>query len=124
MRLKKICLLFFFTIPSFSFCGCFDHQIFENTAIIIYAAAESSDEEGQLLFTVAAAESEGKDGSLLILSEKDELMESAVSTLNSESPHPLRSGKIQNILFSSLRIIKPSAEPVENFRKSLVSFTC
>lgn len=80
--------------------GCFDQQIFENTAILIYAGAENSDTEGELLFTVAAAENEGKDGSLRILSEKDVLLESAVATLNAKSPDPLRSGKLQNILFS------------------------
>ncbi|MBQ1251825.1 MAG: hypothetical protein IIY02_02805, partial [Firmicutes bacterium] len=65
-----------------------------------YAGAELSDEEGKHLFTIAAAESEGKDGSLLILSKKDELLESAISSMNSESADPLRSGKLQDILFS------------------------
>lgn len=98
--LKKLFITTLLMLPSFLCGGCFDQQIFENTAIIIYAGAEKSDTPGKLLFSVAAAENEGKDGSLRILTVKDELLESAVSVLNTQSPDPLRSGKLQNILFS------------------------
>ena len=98
--IKKIITLILTCCPLFFLCGCFDQQIFENTAIIIYAGAETTDEPDQLLFSIAAAESDGKDGSLLILSKKDELLESAIAGMNRESSNPLRSGKIQDILFS------------------------
>lgn len=98
--IKKFLSALFATLPLFLFCGCFDQQIFENTAIILYAGAETTEEEGTFLFSVAAAENEGKDGSLLILSQKDELLESAISSMNDASSDPLRSGKLQDILFS------------------------
>ena len=79
--------------------GCYDQQIFENTAIILYAGAESG-ENGGLLFSFAAAEATEKDGSLLILSREDQLMEHAIASLNSASGDPLKAGKIQNMLFS------------------------
>lgn len=97
---KKLRTVAAFMLPLFFCCGCFDQQIFENTAIIIYAGAEKSDTPGKLLFSIAAAENEEKDGSLRILTREDVLLESAVATLNMESPDPLRSGKLQNILFS------------------------
>lgn len=98
--LKKTLLFLFSGLPLFLFCGCFDQQIFENTAIILYAGAETAEEDGTFLFSIAAAESEGKDGSLLILSQKDELLESAIASMNNASANPLRSGKLQDILFS------------------------
>ena len=79
--------------------GCYDQQIFENTAIILYAGAESG-ENGNLLFSFAAAEATEKDGSLLILSREDQLMEHAIASLNGASGDPLKSGKIQNMVFS------------------------
>lgn len=89
-------------IPFFAallFSGCYDQQIFENTSIIIYAGAEKGTDEN-LLFSFAAAESTEKDGSLLILSKEDQLMEHAIATLNNASDDPLKSGKIQNMIFS------------------------
>ncbi|MBQ4092301.1 MAG: Ger(x)C family spore germination protein [Firmicutes bacterium] len=97
---KKILAIVLSVLPMIFFCGCFDQQIFENTAIILYAGAETTDKDDTFLFSIAAAESEGKDGSLLILSKEDELLESAISSMNDASANPLRSGKLQDILFS------------------------
>ena len=97
--LRKIALAMLLFFSLLFLTGCYDQQIFENTAIIIYAGAETGD-NGKLLFSFAAAEATEKDGSLLILSKKDDLMEHAIASLNDASSDPLKSGKIQNMIFS------------------------
>lgn len=81
------------------FSGCYDQQVFENTAIIIYAGAESST-DNRILFSFGATENEDRKGKLRILSKRDKLMENAIATLNANTEDPLREGKIQHILFS------------------------
>ena len=50
-------------------CGCYDQQIFENTAIILCAGAESG-ENGKILFSFAAAENENKKASWSLFPRK------------------------------------------------------
>ena len=80
-------------------CGCYDQQIFENTAIILCAGAESG-ENGKILFSFAAAENENKKGQLELVSMEDTLMAGAIAALNAEVEDPLKAGKIQNLIFS------------------------
>lgn len=97
--LKKFVVLCFCGVMVFACCGCYDQQIFENTAIIICAGAESG-ENGKILFSFAAAENENKKGQLEIISKEDTLMAQAIAALNAEVEDPLKAGKIQNLVFS------------------------
>ncbi|MGI5873123.1 MAG: Ger(x)C family spore germination protein [Bacillota bacterium] len=97
MRKKAISLLLLFAL-SLLCGGCYDRQIFENTAVIIYAGAEKGS-GGKILYSFAAAEN-NNEKNLLVISEENDLMESAVADLTASTENPLRAGKIQNLIFS------------------------
>lgn len=101
--MKKNAIIFtaFFSLIAAVLCsGCYDRQIFENTAVIIYAGADKGSGDN-LNLSFAVAESEAQGQVLTLLQTESPLLSTAISKLNAENEEILRAGKIQNLIFSA-----------------------
>ncbi|MDO4542856.1 MAG: Ger(x)C family spore germination C-terminal domain-containing protein [Bacillota bacterium] len=97
--LKRFAAIIFLLSPlTLLFCGCWDNAVIEENTIVTLAGVDTQDKADHT-FTLATVETFTDDEPKFITVKAD-IMSEALVKANNRAANPVRSGKIQNIVFS------------------------